>query len=216
MLHRMPNKIGVLPMQSNAVTTEYTSSNLQKHTNPNPVQQWLLARFHRRAAALFAQTNARLVLDAGCGEGFAMRHVLGDRSTAVVGIDGSLGALRIAHQIHPHHGFTTGNLLALPFPRDNFDLVICMEVLEHLDRPHDGLAELCRVSRRWLLLSVPNEPLFRGANFLRGKNVRDWGNDPGHVNHWSAHAFIRFVSAQCHVITWQCSFPWTLALCRVD
>lgn len=205
-----------MTVQTEEAPTGYTSTNLQKHTNPNPLQQWLLARFHRSAAALFAQTNAYSVLDAGCGEGFAMKHVLGHSPGVVVGLDGSVGALRIARRLHPQRSFAAGDLLELPFPNHSFDLVVCMEVLEHLDHPEKGLAELCRVSRRWLLLSVPDEPLFRGANFLRGKNVRAWGNDPGHVNHWSARAFIRFVSPQCRVITHQRSFPWTLALCRVD
>jgi hypothetical protein len=63
-------------------------------------------------------------------------------------------------------------------------------------------------------LSVPHEPLFRGANFLRGKNMQDWGNDPGHVNHWSAQGFAQFVGQQCRVVEQRQSFPWTLVLCQ--
>ena len=202
-------------MQLETSAAGYSSSNLRKHTNPNPVQRWLLERFHRTAAGLLAQTSAAQVLDAGCGEGFAMRQVLAHSGAAVVGLDGSHGALQVASQLNQRRSFVAGDLLELPFPSRSFDLVVCMEVLEHLDRPDAGLAELCRVSRRWLLLSVPNEPFFRGANFLRGKNMRAWGNDPGHVNHWSSRAFVRFVSGQCQVAEWQQSFPWTLALCRV-
>src|SRR5690606_33175711 len=141
-----------------------------------------------------------------CGEGFAMRAVLGNLVSQTVGLDGSPGALRLARQLNPGHRFAAGDLLDLPFPDRSFDLVVCMEVLEHLDDPESGLAELCRVSAGWLLLSVPNEPLFRGANFLRGKNVGAWGNDPGHVNHWSARAFRRFVSTQAEVVAWRTSF----------
>ncbi len=193
----------------------YTSTNLNKHTNPNPLQQWLLARFHRAVAGLLSQTSPRNILDAGCGEGIAMRHLLGQHAE-VVGLDGSVGALQVASVLNPRRDFAVGYLPDLPFPSRSFDLVVCMEVLEHLDDPEAGLAELCRVSRRALLLSVPNEPLFRSANFLRGKNVRAWGNDPGHVNHWSSQAFIRFVSQRCRVTSRQSSFPWTLALCHVD
>lgn len=195
--------------------TEYISSNLHKHTNPNPLQRWLIERFHATAAALLAHTEVSSLLDAGCGEGFAMRYLLSNNSTRVVGLDMSLGALMLARQLNPHHQFLVGNVLHLPFPDKSVDLVICMEVLEHLDEPAVGLTQLCRVSRRWLLLSVPNEPFFRGANFLRGKNVHALGNDPGHVNHWSSQAFVRFVSTQCKVVAWRQSFPWTLVLCRV-
>lgn len=198
------------------VVESYSSSNFRKHTSSNPLQRWLLQRFHGAARELLAQTDAHHILDAGCGEGFAMRDVLGRSNSRVVGLDGDVAAARVAYSLNPSKQFAAGNLLALPFPDNSFDLVVCMEVLEHLAQPRAGLAELCRVSATWLLLSVPNEPLFRGANYLRGKNVHDWGNDPGHVNHWSATAFTSFLASQCRVVTCRTSFPWTLALCRVD
>jgi SAM-dependent methyltransferase len=194
----------------------YTSSNLRKHTSGNPLQRHLLDRFHAAAHDLLAQTAPpRRVLDAGCGEGFAMRAVLGASPAAVVGLDGSPGAVHVAGQLNPGRGFAAGDLYALPFPAASFDLVVCMEVLEHLDEPERGLRELVRVSGGWLLLSVPHEPLFRGANFLRGKNVAAWGNDPGHVNHWSHRSFLRFLAPACRVVAARTSFPWSLALCRV-
>lgn len=202
-------------MLAEIIESGYTSSNLLKHINRSRLQQLLLRRFHRTAAEFFAQTGARSVLDAGCGEGFAMRELLNHNAATVIGLDGSIGALQIAALLNPQRSFTVGDLLELPFPSRSFDLVMCMEVLEHLDDPRGGLNELCRVSREWLLLTVPNEPLFRGANFIRGKNVHDFGNDPGHVNHWSARAFLRFVAPAAKVVTWRTSFPWTLALCRV-
>lgn len=195
----------------------YTSSNLRKHTNPNPVQRLLLDRFHEVAASLLdlVVPAPRRILDAGCGEGFAMRAVLAATPAEVVGLDGSPGALRMAAALNPGRAFAAGDLYALPFSDRSFDLVVCMEVLEHLEEPARGLRELCRVSARWLLLSVPDEPLFRGANFLRGKNLRAWGNDPGHVNHWSAASFLRFVGVHAAVTASRTSFPWTIALCRV-
>jgi SAM-dependent methyltransferase len=194
------------------------SSNLRKHTSGNPVQRRLIERFHDVAIALAGQVAPapRRILDAGCGEGFAMRAIFGHAYAEVVGLDGSPRAARLAGRLNPGRGFAAGDLYALPFPDRSFDLVVCLEVLEHLEEPQAGLRELIRVSAGWLLLSVPHEPLFRGANFLRGKNVADWGNDPGHVNHWSHRGFLRFVGGQCRVVAARTSFPWSLALCRVD
>ncbi|NJM06339.1 class I SAM-dependent methyltransferase [Candidatus Gracilibacteria bacterium] len=202
-------------MLTEIIQSGYTSSNLLKHINRSRLQQMLLRRFHRTAAEFFAQTGARSVLDAGCGEGFAIRELLSHHAATVVGLDGSVGALRVATMLNPQRSFAAGDLLELPFPNNSFDLVVCMEVLEHLDNPREGLDELCRVSREWLLLTVPNEPFFRGANFMRGKNMHAFGNDPGHVNHWSARAFLRFVTPAAQVVTWRTSFPWTLVLCRI-
>jgi SAM-dependent methyltransferase len=193
----------------------YDSSNLQKHTNPNPLQKILISRFHRSAQALLGATGARTILDAGSGEGFAMREVTAQLRAMVVGLDASIGALQVARSLNPGREFASGDLLALPFADRQFDAVICLEVLEHLPDPAKGLAELERVSREWLVLSVPHEPFFRGANFARGKNTQAWGNDPGHVNHWSAQGFERFVGQQCQVVKRQQRFPWTILLARV-
>lgn len=193
----------------------YTSSNLRKHTSANPLQRYLLARFHQSIESLLQQTKATSLLDAGCGEGIALRHVIGQRNMMAVGLDSSLDALQVAYRLNTMRTYIAGNVTQLPFADRSYDLVMCLEVLEHLDDPHQGLRELGRVSRRWLLLSVPNEPFFRGANFMRGKNMRDWGNDPGHVNHWSLRGFIRFVAAHYSVSCWRSSFPWTIVLCQV-
>jgi 2-polyprenyl-3-methyl-5-hydroxy-6-metoxy-1,4-benzoquinol methylase len=193
----------------------YTSSNLRKHTSTNPLQQLLLQRFHTCVASLLSTIQPTHILDAGCGEGFAMRELWHEQRQPVVGLDGSHHALQMARHLNGHHSFAAADLLALPFPDRSFDLVVCMEVLEHLSQPARGLTELCRVSSRHLLLTVPNEPLFRGANFLRGKNVLALGNDPGHLNHWSAQGFLRFIKPYCRVIAFRTSFPWTIALCQV-
>ena len=87
------------------------------------------------------------------------------------------------------------------------------EVLEHLDDPKKGLKELVRVSKKYLLLSVPNEPYFMLANFLRGKNITRWGNDIEHIQHWTSSQFQLFVEKEgLKVISKRYPFPWTMFL----
>ncbi|NJP05725.1 MAG: class I SAM-dependent methyltransferase [Chloroflexaceae bacterium] len=202
-------------MTIDRATNQYSSSNLRKHTHSGRLHRWLLARFHAAVGSLLDRTDARQILDAGCGEGFAMQW-LSQQPYPMVGLDYSLEALTLAERCNPTCRFTAGDLLGLPFADKQFDLVLCLEVLEHLEYPERGLAELGRVSRRWLLLSVPHEPFFRGANFLRGKNMAAWGNDPGHINHWSARQFRAFVASQYQIVACRLSFPWTIILCRND
>ena len=60
----------------------------------------------------------------------------------------------------------------LPFADDAFDVVIALDVLEHVDNPHGALRELYRVARRTVLISLPNIYYisFRWS-FLRGRGV---------------------------------------------
>lgn len=44
----------------------------------------------------------------------------------------------------------------IPFADNSFDCIICNDVLEHLDNIHGVFDELCRVTRRWVIISLPS------------------------------------------------------------
>jgi len=44
----------------------------------------------------------------------------------------------------------------IPFDEDSFDTVLCLDVLEHVENIHDVFDELCRVSRHYVIISLPN------------------------------------------------------------
>jgi ubiquinone/menaquinone biosynthesis C-methylase UbiE len=94
----------------------------------------------------------------------------------------------------------------------SFDMVVCLEVLEHLEDPMAALRELHRVSRRDVILSVPREPLWCWLNMMRGKYCASGGNTPGHIQHWSKSAFADFVGACFSVQAVATPLPWTIVL----
>jgi SAM-dependent methyltransferase len=138
---------------------------------------------------------------------------------ALTGCDVSGPALEIAANTNPEARFVAGSVVDLPFPDSSFDVVGCFEVLEHLpgDLPRRALAELARVARLAVVLSVPQEPFFCLANAVRGKNldVRPRGSDPDHKQFWSRSAFGAFVGEQLEVRRLAGSFPWTICVATV-
>ena len=175
-----------------------TSRNLQKHTNANPLHRWLLSRFHRTLgnlveAALQDAPAGRqpLVLEVGCGEGFVTNYLTQRIPVArCLGVEPRWEALRYARTSGPDAaGWLAGDAFQLPLTDKAAEVVVCAEVLEHLADPWQALAELQRVCRGALILSVPNQPYFSLANFLRGKNLRTLGEDPEHVQHWRGATF---------------------------
>lgn len=94
-----------------------------------------------------------------------------------------------------------------------YDLVFLLEVLEHLERPADALAQLAQIVRPggWLVLGVPREPLWRVLNMARGKYLRGLGNTPGHIQHFSRPGIRRAIEASFgpvhHV---RSPIPWTI------
>lgn len=191
-----------------------SSGNLQKYHNQNPLQQWLIRRFLTTVAALIAPLTVETVLDVGCAEGFVAQGLLTHfPQMQVTGVDLDRLALAFGRQHHPELRLYPANALRLPFADNTFDLVICTEVLEHLDEPSVALLELKRVSRRYCLLSVPRFPFFQAANFARGKNLSRWGEDADHRHQWTRRAFQRFASEYMVVTTIHTPFPWQVALC---
>jgi SAM-dependent methyltransferase len=189
--------------------------NRQKHLNPNPLQRFLLNRFHQKIVGLVQQIEATRLLDAGCGEGFVIKHLQSNLPVVCTGGDFSLEAL-VWGRANVNHNIPFANLdiYHLPFPDNCFPLVICLEVLEHLPDSRIGLRELARVSAEYVLLSVPHEPFFRGANFLRGKHLRAFGNDPEHLHNYSGRSFRRMVSGVVDIVWHGYAFPWQIALAR--
>lgn len=195
------------------------SSNLQKYKSKNPVRKFLLNRFMLKISGIFRQVAPQKALDAGCGEGLIIEYLnkmnklqkMG-KTIEFFGIDMSENAIDIARIKAPFATFSTGNVYTLPFPDNFFDLVICSEVLEHLKDPEIALKELGRVSKKDVLVSVPNEPWFRISSFLSGKYLKNWGNHPEHIQNWSMPEFIRFVKKEINIMSAEISFPWIIVL----
>jgi hypothetical protein len=72
------------------------------------------------------------------------------------------------------------------------------------------LAELVRVARSAVVVSVPREPVWRILNCLRGAYLPWLGNPPGHVNHFSTGAFVKLCARVAPVTQVRTPFPWTV------
>jgi hypothetical protein len=98
---------------------------------------------------------------------------------------------------------------------DAAELIVCCEVLEHLEAPSGALEVISALARPWAIVSVPREPLWRALNLARLAYASDLGNTPGHLNHWSRRGFLRFLEDRLEVVEVRAPLPWTMALCRV-
>ena len=186
-------------------------SNARKYLNRNPLQRFIVSRFLRKVVELVESESPATVLDAGCGEGFLLNELRQRLAgTRLMGLDFSAEALRFPLNRDEGWDKMRGDVTGLPFGDASVEVVTCVEVLEHLHRPEFALAELARVCGRSIVLSVPNEPWFRLTNVARLRYVRDLGNTPGHIQHWSLKSFARLVASHFHIKEVTTSFPWTI------
>ena len=189
-----------------------------KYGSRNPLIKWLMKRFDATLSELIGRANPATIHDVGCGEGFWVVR-WNERGLAARGTDGSCDIVETARLLATAKGlspllFQVRSIYELRADCDKADLVTCLEVLEHLERPEEALKALRGVVDSHLLVSVPWEPVWRLLNLARGKYIRSLGNTPGHIQHWNRRGIGDLVSRYFHVVDVRLSFPWLVLLCR--
>lgn len=188
----------------------HDSNNLRKWEYGNSIYQRVLGRYLDRMAAQVRRVSPATVLDAGCGEGYVYR---GLRARGVAarwqGVDLSAGAVAFAAARSPEAAWVAADLRRLPLPDRHAELVLCSQVLEHIPSPEAVRDELARVSGRWLLVSVPLEPIFRSVCALTV--ATGIGQDPGHVNFWTPRQFRRFLKPVGRLVQWEWTSVYQIA-----
>jgi 2-polyprenyl-3-methyl-5-hydroxy-6-metoxy-1,4-benzoquinol methylase len=194
-----------------------TGNTYDKYGSTNPVVRRLMAGFERTLAELFAQAAPSTLLDVGCGEAVLTHKWAQSIEGRVVGIDLDDPLLHAEWEQRkaPNLEYVVMKAENLPFGDDEFEVATAIEVLEHVPDPAHTVAEMARVASKYLLVSVPREPLWRGLNLARGAYVSELGNTPGHLNHWSKRSFTKLLSQHGTVIEARSPFPWTMLLVRL-
>jgi 2-polyprenyl-3-methyl-5-hydroxy-6-metoxy-1,4-benzoquinol methylase len=191
------------------------TTNLEKHTTQNPIGQFFLNNFKQLLLEQVKRLKPTSILDVGAGEGFTLEMLRENKvANKLEGIEYMDNALKLAKKLHPNILIKKGNIYELPYKANSFDLVLCTEVLEHLENPEKGLSELLRVTKKYLLISVPNEPLFTIQRIFRGKNIAKFGAHPEHIQHWSTGAFEKFVAKQSKIVDSRTPLPWTMIVAK--
>jgi 2-polyprenyl-3-methyl-5-hydroxy-6-metoxy-1,4-benzoquinol methylase len=195
-----------------------TGNTYDKYGTTNPVARRLQAGFERNLEELFARAAPKTLLDVGCGEGVhTYKWAQKPGMERIVGLDLDDPQLHEAWKgrQHPCLQYVVMKAENLPFEADEFEVATAIEVLEHVPDPEHTVAEMARIASKHLLVSVPREPLWRGLNMARGAYLKDLGNTPGHLNHWSKRSFVSLLSKHGTVVEARSPFPWTMLLVDV-
>jgi len=191
-----------------------TGNAYDKYASTNRIEQRMMSGFLAALDSMLEGIEPRRILEIGVGEGVVMARVRERFPAAtIVGLD--LPDASLAQEWR-ELGLSClfGDATSLPFADDTFDLVMAIEVLEHVPNPDRALAELARVCTGTLIASVPFEPVWRLGNMARRRYLRAFGNTPGHVNHWTRWGFARLVGQRFAVERVRSPLPWTMVRAR--
>lgn len=139
------------------------------------------------------QLADRRVADIGTGTGYLLRAVGRQAASADLhGYDTFAEMLGLARLLIPRASFEAASLYEV---EENFDVVFCTEMLEHMVHPDRALEKLARLILPGgaLVLTVPNGRKDRGpAKELRDDGTAYWG----HINFWSPESWPVFLERE--------------------
>lgn len=128
------------------------------------------------------------VLEVGCGEGYGTA-VLAASTARVLGVDYDAHTVRHAARTYPSARFVQGNLAALPVGSATVDVLVTLQVIEHVWNQPEFLGECRRVLRPGgrLLVSTPNRLTFSPG--------RDAPLNPFHTREFTAEELVGLLTA---------------------
>ena len=195
-----------------------TGNTFDKYGSTNPVVRRLMNGFESTLDELWHRADPESILDVGCGEGVLTcewAERLGEKRIVGIDLDDPKLKTEWEKRQRPNLELRVEEATSLSFGDDEFDMASAIEVLEHVPEPEATVAEMARVARSHILVSVPREPLWRGLNMARGAYLKQLGNTPGHVNHWSKRSFVSMLSQHGTIEEARSPFPWTMVLVRL-
>ena len=142
------------------------------------------------------------VLDAGCGLGYGTEMIARAGASRVVGIDLAPEAIATASErVGAAAEFRVGDVQDPPFEKGAFDLVVCFEVLEHLEDPEPAITALKGVLREGglLLASSPNRGVYPPGN-------------PHHLHEFTLEEFRDALTARFANVFLLRQHPWLASL----
>lgn len=174
-----------------------------------------IKRLMRRIIDEVDKSGARKILDIGCGEGYPDHYLL-DRfgsKLEILGIDFNPDLLELAQMKNPEARYLKQDIYQLEFTKNQFDLILMTEVLEHLGNPLKALLKV-NLFAPTALISVPYEPWFSVFSFLSGSYLKSIGKHPDHVSFWNKESLRDILSKIYREVNVIISFPWLIGVCK--
>lgn len=194
-----------------ARSSENLASIQTKYTDSNFIAKFANQRFFSAVEYFIQLVQANTILDAGCGEAVILELASLHGFKSVAGMDFDISRLVEAHE-RLKTNYIQADIHTIPLSESSFELVICLEVLEHVGSPQQALRELKRVTTKYVLISVPHEPWWRIGNMARLKYLSDWGNTPEHINHWTRKGIVQLIARDFKILEIRNPFLWTFVL----
>jgi len=185
-----------------------------KFRSKNPILRKIMKKFKRDLLTAIRIANPKNIFDIGCGDGHVTKFIKDNTDVSIVGADLSPEIIRVAKNDYPDINFYIRSIFDTKEKTKSYDLVIASEILEHLKEPEKALKEMKRISKRYCLITVPNEPYFTLANISQLKHLKHFGLNPDHLQFWTKRSLHRMLNKHFKSVRIRTCFFWNIALCK--
>lgn len=186
---------------------------MAEYNSANPIVKRLIDNFYAKIeGTVKSLTGCNTFFEVGCGAGESSRRIFKmlppEKTIEVSDFDNRYVELLIDKKMP--FKVSRESIYELQKADSSYDCVICLEVMEHLENVEKAVSELFRVATKTVIISVPDEPIWRLANMARLKYLKDFGNTPGHINHFNPRLLRRLTEKYVTDIRIFRSFPWLI------
>lgn len=185
-----------------------------KTKETNPLFRFLINNYMKNLDDLVHIISPQSIHEVGCGEG----HVISRYSKRGISLSGSDFSQMIIEKAKSLYSdaeieFTARSIYEVT-ELESAELVLCCEVLEHLENPDYALEKIRFIANPFAIFAVPHEPFWRFSNILRGAYLQELGNTPGHFQHWNRKQFKALLSHNFEILSMRYPYPWLMALAK--
>jgi 2-polyprenyl-3-methyl-5-hydroxy-6-metoxy-1,4-benzoquinol methylase len=178
----------------------FDGNHFDKYSSKNIFVKLIMKNFTLCLLDLINTFDNKNFFDLGCGDGHWMNY-FSQKGFFVRGGDHSDKQLKIIKEKYNFDGYKIDlynssfvNEMNKILTNEKINNILFSEVLEHLENPDQILHIISKLNFKNLVITVPNEPLWRLLNLMRGKYLRQLGNTPGHINHFSKTSLERLLN----------------------
>lgn len=196
-----------------------------KYTDSGKIGNMLLDNYFRSLKVLInkipkQELKNRKILEVGCGSGYSTERI---KEMLPKNVDFTASDIEDENvknakkKLGKSFVVTKESVYDLQRKDKSIDLIFLLEVLEHLEYPDKALKELKRVGRNYVIIGVPREPIWRILNMARLKYLKDFGNTPGHIQHWGRRSLLKFLKSKgFEIVGVENPLPWTIVLVKIS
>ncbi len=198
-------------------TRQLVGNYFDKYNNKNFIVKKIMSGFFSSLKCILQNLKVKNILEAGCGEGYISDYIHKHIYNSTVDIDSfdvTEDIIENAKLNFNDINFFVDSVYEMNNTKEKYDIVLAIEVLEHLTDPDIAIKKLLDKTNKYVLVSVPREPIWCMLNLCRGKYIKDFGNTPGHIQRWGKLKFIKFCKKYGEIVEVQSPLPWTMILLK--